>query len=72
MTNNTIESIIEKCKSYSVGQPRAKAIIYRVAEMMATDPQPFSTVSDVGFCCLLAELEPRYILQVDNTLWKVL
>ena len=72
MTNNTIESIIERCKSYSAGHPRAKAIIYRVAEMMATDLQSFSAVSDVGFCCLLTELEPRYILQVDNTLWKVL
>ena len=29
---------------------------------MATDLQPFSIVSDVGFCCLLAEFEPRYIL----------
>ena len=33
-----------------------------VAEMVATDLQPFSIVRDVGFCHLLAELEPRYIL----------
>ena len=72
MTNNTIESTIERCKSYSARHPRAKAIIYHVAEMMATDLQLFSAVSDVGFCCLLAELEPRYVVQVDNTLWKVL
>ena len=30
--------------------------------MIAVDLQPFSVVEDVGFCCLMAELEPRYVL----------
>jgi len=30
--------------------------------MIATDLQPFSVVSDVGFERLLAEMEPRYVL----------
>ena len=47
---------------YHIDHPRAKAITNRVAEMMAIDLQPFSIVSDVGFCHLLAELEPRHVL----------
>ena len=60
LQQTTLQSIVERCKSYSTDHPRAKAITNRVAGMMATDRQPFSIVSDVGFCRLLAELEPRY------------
>ena len=58
----TLKSMVEKCTAYSVNNPRAKAITYHVAEMICNDLQPFSIVSDVGFECLLAELEPRYVL----------
>ena len=44
----TLESIVERCKSYSADHPRAKAITNHVADMMATDLQLFSIVSDVG------------------------
>ena len=54
--------MIERRSPYSANHPRAKAITYRVAEMIATDLQPFSVVSDVGFEHLLAEMEPRYVL----------
>ena len=56
-----LESIVEKHKGYSTDYPRTKAITNYVTEMMATGLQPFNIVSDVGFCCLLAELEPRYV-----------
>ena len=56
LQQTTLESIVERRKSYSADHPRAKAITNRLAEMMDTDLQPFSIVSDVGFCCLLAEL----------------
>ena len=62
LQQTTLESMVERCKSYSADRPRAKAITNHVAEMMATDLQPLSIVSDVGFCRLLAELEPRYVL----------
>ena len=62
LQQTTLESIVERCKSYSADHPRAKAITNRLAEMMGTDLQPFSIVSDVGFCCLLVDLKPRYVL----------
>ena len=62
LQQTTLESIVERYKSYSANHPRAKAVTNRVAEMMATDLQHFSIVSDVGFCHLLAEREPRYVL----------
>ena len=54
--------MVEKCTAYSANNSRAKAITYCVAEMIYTDLQPFSIVSDVGFEHLLAELELRYVL----------
>ena len=53
--------MLEWCRSYSADCPGAKSISYVLImwQMMAIDLQPFSIVSDVGFCHLLAELEPR-------------
>ena len=72
LQQTTLESIVERCKSYSADHTRAKAITNCVAEMMATDLQPFSIVSDVGFCRLLAEFEPRYVLPSRQHLSEVL
>jgi len=58
----TLESLSEKRKLYAPDHPRAKGITHRIAEMIAVDLQPFSVVEDVGFCRLMAELEPRYVL----------
>ena len=58
----TLEALIEKRKLYSIDHPRAKAILFRIAEMIAVDLQPFSVVEDPGFCRLMKELEPRYSL----------
>ena len=58
----TLEALIEKQKPYSIDHPRAKAISFRIAEMIAVDLQPFSVVEDPGFCRLMKELEPRYSL----------
>ena len=55
----TLETLAEKRKPYGPVHPRAKGITHRIAEMIAVDLQPFSVVEDVGFCCLMAELEPR-------------
>ena len=40
--------------------------------MMDTDLQPFSIVSDVGFCCLLAELSLDMFCQVVDIFQKFL
>ena len=40
LQQTTLESIVERHKSYSADHARAKAITNRVAEMMATDLQP--------------------------------
>ena len=37
LQQTTPESIVERCKSYSVDHPRAKAITNHLAEMMGTD-----------------------------------
>jgi len=47
LKQETVKSMIEKHTAYSANNPRAKAITYRVAEMICTDLQPFSAVSDV-------------------------
>ena len=72
LKQETLKSIVEKRTAYSANHPRAKAITYRVAEMIATDLQPFSIVSDVGFERLLAELEPRYVLPSRRQFSEVL
>ena len=64
--------MVEKRTAYSANHPRAKAITYHVAEMICTDLQPFSVVSDIGFGHLLAELEPRYVLPSRRQFSEVL
>ena len=58
----TLEALAERKRPYSIDHPRAKSITYRIAEMIAVDFQPFSLVKDIGFCRLMAEIEPRYVL----------
>ena len=72
LKQETLKSMVEKRSVYSVNHPRAKAITYRVAEMICTDLQPFSVVSDEGFGRLLAELEPRYVLPSRRQFSEVL
>ena len=72
LKQETLKSMVEKCRAYSANNSRAKTITYRVAEMICTDLQPFSIVSDVGFEHLLAELEPRYVLPSRRQFSEVL
>ena len=74
LQQTTLESIVERRKSYSADHPKAKAISNRLADMMDTNLQPFSIVSDVGFCCLLAELSLgiRMFCQVVDIFQKFL
>ena len=72
MKQETLKSMVEKCTAYSANNSRAKVITYRVAEMICTDLQPFSIVSDVGFEYLLAELEHRYVLPSRQQFSEVL
>ena len=58
----TLEQVIDKQKPYSIDHPRAKSITSHIAEMMAVDLQPFSIVDNIGFCRLMALIEPRYTL----------
>jgi len=69
---DTLKSMIERRSPYSANHPRTKAITFRVAEMIAADLQPFSVVSDVEFECLLAKMEPRYVLPSHQHFSKVL
>ena len=72
LKQETLKSMVEKCRAYSANNSRAKTITYRVAEMICTDLQPFSIVSDVGFEHLLAELELRYVLPSRRQFSEVL
>ena len=72
LKQETLKFMVEKHTAYSANNRRAKAITYRVAEMICTDLQPFSIVSDVGFERLLAELEPRYVLPSRRLFSEVL
>ena len=58
----TLQDLAERRKPFLPDHPRAKELTYRLAEMIAIDLQPFSIVEDVGFCRLMADLEPRYAL----------
>lgn len=49
-------------RKWDISDPRAQAIHFRIAEMIALDYQPFSLVDDVGFSRLIGALEPRYVM----------
>lgn len=67
----TLQGLAERRKPFPPDHPRAKELTYRVAEMIAIDLQPFSIVEDVGFCRLIADLEPRYYLPSRRYLSEV-
>ena len=69
LQQTTLEFLVERFKSYCTDHPRAKVITSHVAEMMATDIQPFSIVSDVGF---KQNLSLDMFCQVNNISQKFL
>ena len=67
----TLQDLAERKKPFPPDHPRAKEITHRLAEMIAIDLQPFSIVEDIGFCRLMANLEPRYSLPSRRYLSEV-
>ena len=51
-----------RMRNWDISDPRAQAVHFRIAEMIALDYQPFSLVDDVGFSRLIGALEPRYVM----------
>ena len=60
LKQQTLEESKDRAKVWDVNDPRAQLVHRRIAEMIALDYQPFSTVEDDGFNRLLRTLEPRY------------
>ena len=61
----TVDGLFERQRPYSLDHYKSKELSYciiRIAEMMAVDLQPFSLVEDPGFCRLMREADPRYII----------
>lgn len=59
----TLTHIFDTQRKWQNSGPRSKVIDTLITEMIATDNQPFTVVSDVGFQWLLAVTEPRYTLK---------
>ena len=57
-----MDGLFERQRPYSLDHYKSKALSYHIAEMMAVDLQPFSLVEDQGFCRLMREADPRYII----------
>ena len=57
-----IDENFEALKPYSTESPRYIAITNAVAQMIATDFQPFSAVQDEGFKLVLNVMDQRYKL----------
>ena len=70
LKQSTLEGLAERKKPLSPDHPRAKELTYRLAVMIAIDLQPFS-IEDVGFCQLVAALEPRFSLPSRRYLSEV-
>ena len=54
MIQATIESSFEE--HWKITDPRAKALTYKILEMIVMDNQPFSMVSDIGSARLMGHL----------------
>ncbi|XP_051800344.1 zinc finger BED domain-containing protein 4-like [Acanthochromis polyacanthus] len=62
----TIEEMFNKQRKWSKSDDRSKLMDRLILEMIVTDNQPFTVVSDVGFKRLMAAAEPRYALKSDK------
>ena len=54
MIQATLESSFEE--HWKINDPRARAITYKILEMIIMDNQPFSMVRDIGFTRLMYHL----------------
>ena len=56
----TLQDLAERKMLFSLAHPHAKEINHHLAGMgIVIDLPPFSVVEDIGFCRLMANLEPR-------------
>ena len=57
-----IQSSIENCleEKWAITDPRAKALTYKILEMIVLDNQPFSMVEDIGFTRLMNYVRSKY------------
>ncbi|XP_056138846.1 zinc finger BED domain-containing protein 4-like [Lampris incognitus] len=62
----TIEDMFQKQRKWTNSDDTSKLMDKLVLEMIVTDNQPFSVVSDVGFKRLMAAAEPRHALKSDK------
>ena len=51
MIQASIENSLEE--HWKINDPRARAITYKILEMIVLDNQPFSMVNDIGFTRLM-------------------
>lgn len=63
MKQVTIESCLEKKLLWDANDPRTKELDTVIAEMIATDDQPFDFVEGIGFMRLLQKSSPHYKLK---------
>ena len=62
----TVADPFQRQKQWANSDEKSKQIDKLIAEMIITDNQPFSVVSDVGFQRLVAALNPRYALKSEK------
>ncbi|XP_071246206.1 uncharacterized protein [Salvelinus alpinus] len=62
----TLLQLFNKQAKWQDKDPRAKKMDEAIIEMIATDNQPFTVVSDVGFQRLITLAEPRYRIKEEN------
>ena len=58
MIQATLQQALEG--TWDINDPRAKAMSYKILEMIAIDNRPFSMVRDMGFSRLVHYVKPRY------------
>uniref|UniRef100_A0A672YBA6 BED-type domain-containing protein n=1 Tax=Sphaeramia orbicularis TaxID=375764 RepID=A0A672YBA6_9TELE len=62
----TVLGMFDKQRMWTNSENRSKLMDKLIIEMIVTDNQPFSVVSDVGFKHLMAAAEPRYALKSER------
>ena len=62
----TVMDMFDAQRKWQNSDPRSKKLDTLVTEMIATDNQPFSFVSGIGFQRLVAAMEPRYKLKTEK------
>ena len=66
LTQPNLVQMFDAQRKWSNSDTRSKQADLAIVQMIATDNQPFSVVSDVGFKRLVTLLEPRYSLKTEK------